>query len=108
MRAFLRAVADRVRSAVTGRSPKWPAVERAFRKANPTCSACGTKRRLDVHHVHPFHKEPAKELDPANLMTLCRPDHLAFGHFHEWASWNPDVRADVAAYRTKLDHRPKG
>jgi hypothetical protein len=73
--------------------------------AHPTCAACGT-RGVEVHHVEPFHVRPDLELDPANLISLCRADHFCFGHFHRWASWNPDVRADVARYRHELDRRP--
>lgn len=104
MIGFLRSLGARL----AGRSPKWPAVERAFRKTHPACEACGGTADLDVHHVEPFHVRPDLELEPGNLMTLCRPHHLTFGHLMLWAAWNPDVRQDAAAYRLKVDHRPKG
>jgi 5-methylcytosine-specific restriction endonuclease McrA len=103
---FVRKFVDRITAAADGRSPKWPAVEHAFLKAHPACEACGTKTGLNVHHCVPFHVDAAKELDPENLLTLCRPHHLTFGHFMLWASWNKDVRQDVARYRTAFDNRP--
>lgn len=106
MIAFLRSLF--AAKPAEGRSPKWPAVERQFLRDHPCCEACGTRDDLNVHHVRPFHLRPDLELDPANLITLCRTDHLVLGHLHEWASYNPDCRGDVAAYRTKLDRRPKG
>ncbi len=35
------------------RSPNWPAKEKAFRKANPTCACCGTF--LPIGAGHPDH-----------------------------------------------------
>lgn len=92
--------------AVTGRSPKWPAARRQWLRAHPECEACGGRGQLDVHHVTPFHKDPSRELDPANFMTLCRPHHLFVGHLMAWASWNPDARTDAAAWRAKVKNRP--
>lgn len=59
--------------ATTGqpRSSEWPAVRDAHLSACPTCAACGSRIDPQVHHVVPFHKDPTKELDPANLLTLC-------------------------------------
>ena len=31
---------------------------------------------LHVHHVKPFAAHPEIRLDPANLVTLCRPCHI--------------------------------
>lgn len=89
-----------------GRSSKWPAVECAFIAAHPKCEACGTKDDLNVHHIVPFHVNRTMELDTANLITLCHTDHFVIGHFHDWQSWNPNVRRMVAQYRSALDQRP--
>jgi len=81
------------------RSDKWPTVERHFLEANPTCAACGGKNRLNVHHCMPFHLDPAKELDPTNLITLCMGDkecHLHIGHGGSFKQYNPNVRQDAA------------
>jgi hypothetical protein len=94
------------------RSPKWPAVRAAHLLAHPACEACGERREkvLNVHHIVPFHVDASKELDPANLITLCEGEsvncHLLFGHLKNWRSWNVDVRKDAAEWRAKIKSRP--
>ena len=78
------------------RSSKWPAVRRNFIKSNPYCAACGTTRELEVHHIIPFHLDASRELDTANLMTLCQDCHLYIGHLKDWQSYNPHAPADAA------------
>ena len=46
------------------RSPRWPAVRGAHLKRNPTCAACGTKDKLEVHHVRPFISLPISSSTP--------------------------------------------
>ncbi len=79
-----------------GRSPEWAAVERAFLILNPRCAACDITRRLQVHHILPFHEYPALELVPSNLVTLCRSCHLYWGHLGNWQYWNESVLQDAA------------
>ena len=81
------------------RSSKWPAVEKRFRAAHPTCAACGGANRLQIHHIEPFHLNPALELDENNLITLCMgmcEDHLQIGHCGNFKLYNPNIRADAA------------
>ncbi len=89
-----------------GRSPGWRKVERAAVEAHPCCSACGGKKDLQVHHVLPFHLHPDLELEPSNLIVLCRVHHLWVGHLGDWKSWNAEVRADAAAFLKKVGVRP--
>lgn len=96
---------DRLRAILEGRSPRWPAVRRAWLRGHPACEVCGGVGGNDVHHVEPFHVCPARELDPANLMTLCRPHHLLVGHLMRWADWNPTAREDAAAWLAKIKAR---
>ena len=97
--------------AEAARSPKWPTVRTAFLRQHPRCEACGTRHDLNVHHVQPFHLYPDKELDPDNLITLCRPCHLKYGHACDdqghvnWSCENPHVREDVHQARKQLDTR---
>lgn len=70
------------------------------------CQACGTKRRLQVHHIEPYHVNPSRELDSSNLITLCKSCHFVFGHLMDWASWNKDVVNDSAVYLNKVQNRP--
>lgn len=52
--------------------------------------------------MQPFHLHPELELDQSNLITLCEKPghdcHFTFGHFHNWALFNPDVIADTGHY----------
>ena len=88
------------------RSSKWPAVRDAYLRQHPACEACGSRSDLNVHHVIPFHVDEEKELDPTNLITLCRTHHLTIGHLCDratgrdnWKCENPNVREDAAKYR---------
>jgi 5-methylcytosine-specific restriction enzyme A len=89
------------------RSGHWPTLRAQTLKEHPTCAACGTTEHLTVHHVIPFHVDPSKELDPDNLIVLCERCHLVFGHLCDYQSYNPDVRADAAAFLAKVKARPK-
>lgn len=64
--------------------------------SEPFCKACGHEADLEVHHIEPFHLDPAKELDPTNLITLCEATpqecHLHIGHLGNWKNFNPKVR----------------
>lgn len=83
------------------RSGQWPTVRKHYLAVHPTCEACGARTDLNVHHVMPFHLDPSKELDPANLITLCRGCHLRIGHACDsdgrvnWSCSNPNVREDA-------------
>lgn len=91
------------------RSSQWPTVEKHFRKAHPTCAACGGKNRLNVHHIQPFHIFPKLELDPNNLITLCMGEkecHLRLGHGSDFKAYCPDIRkyaAEALAHPKKFD-----
>lgn len=89
------------------RDPRWRTVRRHVLEEHPACEACGSKRELNVHHVKPFAKYPELELEPSNLIVLCRTDHEVFGHLHDFTSWNINVRKDVEEYRKKVEARPK-
>lgn len=92
------------------RSSLWPHVRRGFLKSHGVCEACGSTRKLEVHHVQPFHLRPDLELDPSNLITLCeakdRDCHLRLGHLLSWQSYNVSVRADAAHFRQEVESRP--
>ena len=80
------------------RSPKWPHVEKLHLKLEPTCAACGTSNKLNVHHKKPFHLFPELELDLNNLITLCmeKECHEKIGHGGNFKDYNPDVAEDSA------------
>lgn len=87
-----------------GRSSQWHSVRAEHLSKYPTCAACGGKDGLEVHHIEPYHINPQKELDPANLLTLCENQsklcHLTFGHAGFWRGWVPEV-VKVAAENLK-------
>lgn len=87
------------------RSPLWPSVRDAYAKDHPTCAVCD-KRGVEVHHVTPYHIAPQLELSPTNLISLCRRDHLVFGHLGDWRSWNTRVADDALAWRVRFVCRP--
>lgn len=92
------------------RSPEWRKVRRGFLKLHPVCAACGGNKKLEVHHVVPFHIDPSKELDETNLITLCEKKghdcHFHFGHLLDWESFNSNVRDDAASFLNKVKNRP--
>lgn len=93
------------------RSPQWPALRAKHIAKEPVCQVCGARVFLDVHHILPVHQFPDRELDPQNLITLCRGRdggcHLRFGHLWSWLSYNASVRYDAAMWRCKLRERPQ-
>lgn len=88
------------------RSGRWPALRDKFIRHNPYCAACGRTESLEAHHIVPFQEDRELELEPSNLLTLCRTCHFVFGHLGDWASWNPEARQDSATYFEKRLRRP--
>lgn len=92
------------------RSKEWPKVRREHLKKFPTCAVCGGKKKIQVHHVKPFHLHPQLELDPNNLITVCEADghdcHLAIAHLGSFKSWNVDIVKDANYLLTKRLNRP--
>src|SRR3990167_815676 len=89
------------------RSSLWPRVRRDWLKDHSTCAACGTRKKLEVHHIVPFSHDPSRELDPTNLITLCeyRQCHLRFGHSWDWKAAHPHVVTDAAAALLRIAGR---
>ncbi|HLZ64251.1 MAG TPA: HNH endonuclease [Ktedonosporobacter sp.] len=88
------------------RSPEWARVAQVHRLREPACVACGYRgKKLQVHHIKPFHLHPHLELDPENLITLCeargREHHLLLGHLDAWDSYNEHIRADAKHFYRK-------
>ena len=90
------------------RSSKWRKVRRQFLKKNPRCAVCGSRHRLEVHHIVPFHVDPSKELDPSNLITLCENKkygincHLLVGHRGSYRDFNKNIHEDVSLLKKLL------
>ncbi len=92
------------------RSSQWSKVRAEYLKKNPRCEVCGKEggllKPLNVHHCKVFHLHPELELDPNNLITLCREHHLLFGHYMSWKSWAEDVRETSKLWKNKIAQRP--
>lgn len=93
------------------RSGKWPAVRRAYLAKHPDCQACGRTEKqsgqaIECHHVVEFSRDSSKELDPDNLISLCRRCHEIFGHLDRWSSFNESVREDADNMLKKIKNRP--
>jgi len=99
------------------RSSGWSKVRKAHIKKNPLCYVCGSKKKLQVHHIKDFSTHPELELDPENLVTLCVGSmrcHFVWGHLGNWKWINKDISKDAfwfmkkrydarqAAWRTRL------
>lgn len=92
---------------VERRSSSWPKVRREWLKEHGECDACGTTKKLEVHHVVPFSHDPTRELDPTNLQTLCedRECHHRIGHSFDWQSANEHCRMDADVQRARIRER---
>jgi len=95
------------------RSSRWGKTRKAHLKENPTCALCGGTKKLEVHHIQPFHTHPELELEASNLITLCEDKgdgvycHLFFGHLGSYKCVNPTIREDILIWREKLASRNK-
>lgn len=70
-------------------------------RKHPECAACGSKKKLQVHHIKPFHLYPELELEESNLITLCMDKndcHLNLGHGDNWRCYNPNVKGDAVRF----------
>lgn len=88
------------------RSRQWPATRKKHLISQPNCQSCHSYKNLEVHHIEPYHINPNRELDPQNLITLCKTCHLVFGHLMDYKSWNTNVVKDCELYSSKIKTRP--
>jgi len=90
------------------RSPLWPAFRKAHIKDH--CECCGKKgtllKPLELHHVQPYNKNPARELDPTNVITGCRRCHQLIYHLDSFFSWNINAKENAQVWKHRIDTRP--
>jgi len=90
------------------RSSSWRKVRKAFLADNPRCAICDGTKKLEVHHIVPFHLSPSFELEPLNLMALCERKkygincHLLVGHLGNYRKVNPSAKTDALWMRAKI------
>ena len=92
------------------RSPKWREVRAEHMRRFPLCAICNKKGTFlkpnQAHHIKMFNTNPELELDFSNLCTLCRDDHLTFGHLKNFRSQNENLRSDIKIWNEKISNRP--
>lgn len=94
-------VNKRLQFALQGRSSRWYNLRKRYLKIHDHCAACCSNTSLEVHHIVPFHIDKAKELDPSNLITLCRHCHLVLGHLRDYDIYNRQL-IETIEYFIKL------
>lgn len=108
---LLREIKDKIQGKAPGgarRASQWPKVRAAHLNKNPTCAVCGGTKKLEVHHIKPFHLYPGLELEESNLETLCESGrgglncHLQFGHGGNFKKENPKVKTDAGYWSARL------
>lgn len=106
MLGFLKSVGINSIFGYTLRSSDWVNIRKQHIKQHPFCIACNSIRNLEVHHVKPYQIHPELELEPSNLVTLCKTHHLVFGHLTDYHSWNENVIEDCQWYLKKVLNKP--
>ncbi len=90
------------------RSPLWRKVRAEHLLEFPECAICGGNKKIQVHHIIPYHLAPTLELEPSNLITLCVAGkgglncHLFFGHLGNFRLYNPSVALDAFLWHHKI------
>lgn len=87
------------------RSKLWKAKRDWFLSVNKSCAICGSRYKLEVHHIKPFHLFPDLELDDNNLITLCEGYqngfncHLYFAHLGNYKHANANLIQNIEIYK---------
>ena len=87
------------------RSRYWSKVRKIHLSRHNVCAICGKTKKLEVHHIDDFSSHPELELDPNNLITLCRGGmkcHRIFGHLGNWKYINPRITIDAYYWNKKI------
>lgn len=71
---------------------EWRKAREKHIEIETTCQMCETDKKLEVHHIVPWHVSTDLRYDPENLITLCRACHFRFGHYLNWKDFNPNIR----------------
>lgn len=100
MNRYLEYVADKAKGKPEGlRSSEWPKTEKAVKTRDGNrCQFTGLTTNLEVHHMEPFHINPARENDMDNCITLTKWAHFILGHMGNWKLFNPFVKLICEKY----------
>jgi len=108
---IIKHVLDRMQGkAIKGqkRSPGWRRARNKYKKKNPRCMVCGSKKKVEIHHIVPFHYAPDLELDERNFASLCENKkygincHLLIGHLGNYKKFNINCETDIFIWNNKL------
>jgi len=94
-----------VAAAVHRRSSDWRKLRNAYKEQNPVCIACGSEKKIEIHHIVPFGEDRTKEMDWENLSTFCKRHHFSIGHMMSYKKYNPDAVELAAIYRAYFNNR---
>ncbi len=106
------------------RSDKWEDFAYKIKGDHPQCAYCGIHgdhKAIEAHHIHAFElmteardkngrfclpgqkgtAAPGGELDPNNIILLCRIHHLSVGHLGNFKDSNPNVVEDCKKHRDR-------
>lgn len=75
------------------RSSSWGTFRKQYIKDK--CEVCRKGYFLELHHVIPVNVDKSKELDPDNVVTVCRSCHFSWGHFFSWRKFNGQIKNDI-------------
>lgn len=56
-------------------TPEWRRLRKKIVEEHPYCAMCGSRERLEVHHIKPVRYNPELMGDESNLMVLCSQCH---------------------------------
>lgn len=74
------------------------------------CEMCEIKgsllKPLELHHIKRFVDNPELELDPNNVITVCRPCHLRYAHLGSFQSYCLEIKEEAERWAEKRRNRP--
>ena len=74
------------------------------------CELCeikvGLLKPLELHHIERFTDKPELELDPDNVITVCRPCHLRFAHLGSFQSYCLEIKELAEEWQERRKTRP--
>lgn len=88
------------------RSSGWFRLRTGHVRENPHCAVCNSNKNLEVHHIIPVFMNASLELEPSNLITLCKRHHFSIGHLEDWSSYNPSLFETIELWKKILSGRP--
>ena len=71
--------------------PNWRSLRRSLLGRESYCEFCGSRKRLQVHHIVPVHVKPELAAEIGNLIVLCAACHLRFGHLGDFVRFYDPV-----------------